>query len=212
MLQSSWLNCLLSLPLAEEEQTPSNIVSLHLVRVQCLLENLSHRLRLLVFLDTSLTQLLLAILSSIGVESEQYLSVAQRILLLDIASLGSSVSFWLFQHGLDFGAVDETSDISIADEVGWEEEVLLEDGCFGGGAIDIVESSEGVGSPDDESSQMTTRSELEEIECVDGRGLDTRNIAESTDEFLAISLSIVDDQRAAALSVSSSSEFSLACA
>ena len=94
-----------------------NNLSHILVGVESLLEDLSQRLMLLVLLNTRLTQLVLAILSSVRVESEKYLSVAQWVLLLDVASLSCSITLGFLQHALDFGAVDQTCDVGVADEI-----------------------------------------------------------------------------------------------
>ena len=56
---------------------------------------------------------------------------------------------------------------------------------------------------------MTTRGELEQVQAVDGRGLDTGDIAETLDELLAIDLGVVDDQRTAALAVATTTELTL---
>lgn len=56
---------------------------------------------------------------------------------------------------------------------------------------------------------MATWSQLEEVEGRDGRGLNTGDVAEGTDELLAIGLWVVDNQWAAALSVSSVPQFTL---
>jgi len=81
-------------------------------------EHLSRNLGLLV-LNTCLTQLVLAVLSSIWVESQKDLSVLERVLLLDTASLGEGVALWLLQHRLDFAGVDQSVDVCVADEIGW---------------------------------------------------------------------------------------------
>lgn len=133
--------------------------------MQRLGEDLSQWLWLVV-LDTSLTNLVLAILGSVWVQSQQYLSVLQRVLLLYTSSLGGSVALWLFQDRLDFAGVDQSVDVSVADDVGWEKEVLLECRGLGGGSVDIVESLESIGGPDDEATEMATRSELKKVEGV----------------------------------------------
>ena len=57
---------------------------------------------------------------------------------------------------------------------------------------------------------MTAGGELEEVECVDGRGLDAGNVAEGAHEFFAVCLGIVDDEGPTALAVAASSHLALA--
>ena len=56
---------------------------------------------------------------------------------------------------------------------------------------------------------MATRGELEEVEGVDGRSLDTGDVAESKDEVLAILIGVVDDERTTALLVTAATELTL---
>jgi hypothetical protein len=59
---------------------------------------------------------------------------------------------------------------------------------------------------------VSTRCELEEVQCEDRAGLNTGNVAESTDELVAINLWVVDDQRTTALAVTASTELTLTSA
>lgn len=52
--------------------------------------------------------------------------------------------------------------------------------------VDRVEGSNGRLGPDDESTNVTTRGELEEVEGLDGAGLDTGNVLESPDDTLVL--------------------------
>lgn len=56
---------------------------------------------------------------------------------------------------------------------------------------------------------MATGGELEEVERVDRRGLDTGNVAESLDELLAILIGVVDDERSTALLVAATPQLAL---
>lgn len=158
-----------------------------------------------VLLDLGLSKLGFAVGSGVGVEPEEDLPVAERVLLLDthlattlleLATLG-----WA-DDGLDFGGVDKTADVSVGDDVGWEEVVLLEERWGGGGSVDVVESLEcGVG-PDDESSEMSTGGKLEEVKSLDGGSLNTGDVSESLDEGCGLgSLGVEDDKRSTALPV-----------
>ena len=163
-------------------------------------EGFTERLRLFT-LDRRLTQLGLGELSSVRVESEQNLFVLERILLLHYSPLGHRSTLDWSQNSLYFRAVDQLADIWLADDRAGEEEIALECRGGSGGAIDLVEGLEGRGGPDDETSKVTARSKLEKAERVNGRGLNTRDVAEGLDDAWAIGSGVVDDERAAALTV-----------
>lgn len=59
---------------------------------------------------------------------------------------------------------------------------------------------------------MSTWSELKEVQGEDRRGLDTWDVAESADKFLAVGLGVVDDQGASAHAVAAVSHLTLASA
>jgi len=171
-------------------------------------EGLTSTLRLAV-LHTLLAKLLLGEGSSVRVESEHNLLVAQRVLLLGDGPLGAGLALRLAQDGLDFGGVDQTGNVGVGDEVRRQEVVLLESGRSGGGAVDLVQSGESRGGPDNETPEVATRSKLEEVESVDGGSLNTGDVAEGPDELLAVDLRVVDDQRTAALAVSAVTHLTL---
>jgi hypothetical protein len=95
------------------------------------------------------------------------------------------------------------------DDVGGEEEVLLEGGGRGGGAVDVVEGGEGRRGPDDEAAEVAAGRELEEVEREDGRRLDAGQVAERLGDLLAVDLGVVDDQGPAALAVAAATELAL---
>lgn len=134
------------------------------------------------------------------------------VLLLDTSTLGAGITLGGADDGLDFGGVDETSDISLGDNGGWEEEVLLEGGWGGGGAVDLIESLEGGGGPDNEASEVSTWGELEEVQGEDRGSLNTGNVAESKGKLLAILKWVVDDQWATTLAVTAATELALSSA
>lgn len=154
-------------------------------------------LRLTRISRTLLAQLLLGVLTGVRVETEENLSVAERVLLLDVRSLGGGVALGLPDDGLHFGAVDQAGDVGVADEVGL------------GRREDGVQSRKGGRGPDDEAAQVTTWGELEEVQGGDGRGLDTRDVAESTNQLATVGLRVVDDQGTAALAVAAVSQLTL---
>ena len=145
----------------------------------------------------------------VRVEAQHNLLVAQRVLLLDVSTLGNGTTLGGAQDALDFGAVDQTGEIGVGNQVGRQQEVLLELGGLGGGAVDVVEGLEGGGGPDDETAEVATGGELEEVEGVDIAGLAAGHVAEALDELLAINGGIVDDKRTAALGVTSASHLTL---
>ena len=94
--------------------------------------------------------------------------------------------------GLDFVRVDKSGDIRVGDLGSWEVEARLL-------LVNLVEGRDGRLGPDDESTDVSSWSELEEVELVNGAGLDTWNVLESSNESLVLS---VDDKRTSSLSVS----------
>jgi hypothetical protein len=160
-----------------------------------------------------LVLLLLSLLGEhggVGVQAKHDLLVLEGVLLLDSRSSGDGLALGSVEGALDFGAVDQAGEVGLGDNVGGEEEVTLVGGGLGGGAVDLVEGLEGGRGPDDESAEVTTRGELEEVEGGDGGGLDTGDVAESGDELLAVGLGIVDDERATSLAVATATELALA--
>ncbi|KAJ6438555.1 aromatic amino acid aminotransferase [Purpureocillium lavendulum] len=138
------------------------------------------------------------------------LLVAQRVLLLDGAAAGDGLALGGVEGALDFGAVDEAGQVGLGDDVGRQEEVALEGGGLGGGAVDVVEGLEGSRGPDDEAAEVATGGELEQVKGRDGAGLDTGDVAEALDELLAVGLGGVDDEGTAALAVAAATELALA--
>ena len=58
---------------------------------------------------------------------------------------------------------------------------------------------------------MSTWGKLEEVQCEDGGGLYAGDVAECAREFNAVDFGVVDDEGAAALSVTAATELTLAC-
>lgn len=160
-------------------------------------------------LNTLLAKLLLGESSGVRVKTEHDLLVAERVLLLDTLTLGACVALGGVEDRLDFRRVDETGQVGVGDNVLGQDVVLLEGGGGGGGAVDLVEGLEGGGGPDDEAAEVTTGGELEEVEGLDGAGLNTGNVAEGTDELLAVGLGVVDDKGTAALAEAAVTELTL---
>lgn len=108
-----------------------------------------------------------------------------------------------------FRRVDQTADVGVVDDIRGKKEVFLECRGSSGRAIDLIQRSEGRGSPDDEAAKMTTRGELQEVEREDGGSLDPRDVSKSTNELLAIFIWVVDDQWTSSLAVTTTSKLSL---
>ncbi|KAH3668253.1 hypothetical protein OGAPHI_002007 [Ogataea philodendri] len=149
-------------------------------------------------LSLGVSQLLLREGLGVWVESEQNLLVLERVLLQDVSSLLGSLASWS-NNGLDLSRVDQSSNIGVGDDVGWQ-------GVAGLGAVDGVKSSESRLGPDDESTQVSTWSKLQQVEGLDRRSLDTWNVSESLDKTLVLS---VDDQWTSSLDKSSVSQLTL---
>lgn len=155
------------------------------------------------------TQVLLDEGGVVRVEAEQNLLVLEGVLLLDTSALGEGSTLGGVEDALDLGAVDQTGEVGVGNNVGGNQEVLLQLGGLGGGAVDVVEGLEGSRGPDDEATEVTTRGELEEVQGVDIAGLDTGHVAEALDELLAVGGGVVDDQGTAALAVAAATELAL---
>lgn len=174
------------------------------------LEELRSQSRGLATLHLLLAQLFLLESRGVRVEAQQDLLVLERVLLLHTGALGLSVALGRAQDALDFGAVDQTGEVGLGNNVGGQEEVLLQGGGLGSGAVDLVEGLEGGGGPDDESAKVTTGGQLQQVQGVDGRGLNTCQVAEALDELLAIHLGVIDDKGTTALAVAATTELALA--
>lgn len=191
-----------------KENKQKRITPLHLVLVDKLEEVLGSSLGLL-GVGLLLAELLLRVLCSIWVEAEKDLLVLERVLLQRDGALGDSATLNWSQNGLDLRAVDELAEVSLLDEGRREEEVLLEGGGLGGGAVDLLQGSKGSGGPDNEATEVATWGELEEVQAVDGAGLNTGQVAESKSEILAVLLGGVDDERTTSLAMAASSDLTL---
>lgn len=145
----------------------------------------------------------------VRVEAEHDLLVVERVLLLDGTAAGDGITTRSVEGALDLRAVDEAGEVGLGDNVGGEDEVTLVGGGLGGGAVDVIEGLEGGRGPDDETAEVTTRGELEEVEGGDGAGLNTGDVAEANNELLAIDLGVVDNQGTAALAVTAATELAL---
>jgi hypothetical protein len=160
-------------------------------------------------LERLLALLLLGESSRVRVEAELHLEVLEGVLLLDVGALANGTATDRSENLLDVAGVDDLAEVGLLHQSRGEEEVLLEGRRLSGGAVDLVKSRESRRGPDNEASKMTTRGELEKVEGVDGRGLNTGQVAESTDELLAILIGVVDNKRTTALPVAAAPKLTL---
>jgi len=94
--------------------------------------------------------------------------------LSDVGSLGSESS-------LDLLRVDDSEDISVGELRSGESVSLLLDGRSSSSVSkDLVQRLEGILGPDDESANVTTRGQSQEVKSSDGAELDSRNVSEGS--------------------------------
>jgi hypothetical protein len=100
-------------------------------------------------------------LSSLGVrvEREENSSVLEGVLLLGEGTLGNG-STGGTNDGLDFIRVDDSGDVGVADLGDGKVVIPLEGGTLLVSTEYLIQQSESTFSPDNESSQMSTRSQL----------------------------------------------------
>jgi hypothetical protein len=160
-------------------------------------------------LDLLLTKTLLLVRSGVRVEAEHDLLVLERVLLLDVRTLGDGTATDGAEDALNLRAVDELVEVGLGHAVLGNEEVALELGGLGGAAVDGVKGGESVGRPHDETAKVSTRCELEEVQGVDVAALNTGDVAEGLEELLAVLGRVVDDQGTATLDVATVPQLTL---
>ena len=100
----------------------------------------------------------------------------------------------------------QSGDVGVRDLSGGEEVILLKGGSLVEGSEDLVEEAESSLGPDNESSEVSSGGELEEIEPSNVNELDSGDVSESLDDSVVL---VVDDQGSSSHSVPSSSHLSL---
>jgi len=124
----------------------------------------------------------------IGVEPDEVAKVLEGIPLEG----GGPLSLFLgSEMRLDFLRVDQTIQIGVGESNSGKSESDLELRTLLVCSVDRVELLKSALSPDDKSSKMTSGSELEEVQSVNGAELDTGNVTEGSQE---LAFFIVDDQ------------------
>lgn len=141
----------------------------------------------------------------VRVQAEESSTVAQRVLLLRVWALRLR---WASRSNdaLDFVRVDDAGNISVGDLADWELEALLDEGNLVSSAEDRVELLESGLAEDDESTEVSSRGELEEVQAVDRGDLNTGQVAESLDNSVVL---VVDNERTTSLNVAAVAELAL---
>ena len=109
-----------------------------------------------------------------GVESVHEGMIVERVLLGDVLDDGS---LNLAELGLNLVRVDDSSEISAVHHVSVEDIATLLDVSSSVVSEDAIECLEGVLGPDDESAEVTTGSELEEVKSVHVDEVDTGEVS-----------------------------------
>lgn len=142
-------------------------------------------------------------LSGEWVESTHEGFVGERVLLVLV--MNSDVVSNISEDTLDGVGVDDSSKISAFHNRSVESVSLLLDGVVGVVTEDAIEGSESGLGEDEESTEMTTRSELEDVESVDIANINTRQVASILGKITIII--VVDDKRTLAQNITGGSEF-----
>jgi len=139
----------------------------------------------------------------VGVELDQESEVLEWVLLVGVdLLLGDLVS----ENGLDFIGVDDSGNIGVGEDGSGELVVDLLGGSLLVSSVDLVESLESVGSPNDESSKVTSWGELQQVQSGNAGKFNTGQVSESLGER---GLVVVDHEWTSPLNVSSVSHLSL---
>jgi hypothetical protein len=141
----------------------------------------------------------------IGVKTVHDTLVLERVLLLSERTLVVLVTGGT-DNGLDFIRVDETSNIGVGHDVVGQDVILLQSSRSFVGTVKFIKESNSRLSPDDETTEVSTRSELEEVEATDVDELKTGQVTESLDETVVF---VVDDKGTTTLLVATVTELTL---
>lgn len=134
---------------------------------------------------------LLSLDLAVGVKSLHESSVLERILVVLIVSADGSSD--LTELGLNLIGVDDSSQIGASHHGSVELVAVLLNTLLSVGTEDLVEGLESILGEDDETTEVTTGGELEEVESVDGADIDTSKVSGSSSEGGV--LITVDDKR-----------------
>lgn len=149
-------------------------------------------------------QFLLGEDSGVRVQSQHNLLVLQWVLLQDMRSLGVSV-LGRSNDSLDLGRVDQRLEVSVGDNVGWQGVANL--GRLSGlRTVDSVQRLESSLGPDDKSTQVSTRGQLQQAQTGHVSEVDTRDVSESRGKTVVVG---VNHQWTLSLGESSVSQLTL---
>ena len=124
----------------------------------------------------------------IRIQLLQELAVLQGVAM----RLGEHDGDWLGDEGLgDFVGLEQASEVGVGHLGSRKMESFLDCGGLGVGAEDGVELAESTLGPDDQTSNVSTRSKLQQVETVNGKSGDTRDVAEG---LLDSSFGVVDNE------------------
>jgi len=141
----------------------------------------------------------------VGVETEENSPVDEGVLLLCPGPLLDLLASRA-DDGLDLVTVDEAGDIGVGDLGCGEEVILLEGGGFVEGPENFVKKSKSGLSPDNETADMSSGGELEEVQSPDIDELNTGQVAEGLDDAVVL---VVNNKGATALTMPAVPELSL---
>lgn len=139
----------------------------------------------------------------VGVELDESTEILQWVLLAGVSLL--LLLDWA-KLALDFVGVDDSGEVGVGDLGVGETVVDLSGGGLLVGSVEVVQSLKSTTGPDDESANVTSGSEEEEVETVDVDELNSGDVSERLNHW---GLLVVDDQGASSLDVSSVSELTL---
>ena len=143
-----------------------------------------------------------------GVKSLHGSLVSEGVLLASARFVG--VDALHAEFALDLIGVDDSGEVSARHHVSAELEAGFGSGLLSVGAEKLVEGLESILGEDDESSEVTTRGELEEVKSVDVAGINTGEVAGGVlNETVLLT---VDDQGTSAEAETGVSELTLASA
>ena len=140
-----------------------------------------------------------------GVESVHESAVLKRVLLSDVLDNGG---LDLAELGLNLIGVNDSGEVSAVHHVSVENVSTLFNVSSAVVSEDTVEGLEGVLGPDDESAEVTTGGELEEVKSVNVDEVDTWEVSGGSLHILI--LLSVDDEGTTSEDISGVSHFALA--
>lgn len=144
------------------------------------------------------TQLQVRVGLSVRVQSQHNLLVLQWVLLQDVRSLGRSLVGWS-DNSLDLRRVDQGLVVGVRDNVGWQRVASLV-------VVDRVQRLNGSLGPDNESTQVSTWSQLQQTQTGNVGSVDTWNVSQGLGNTVVVS---VDNQWTLLLDESSASQLTL---